>query len=178
MRGGRILALGRAVTVTVEARNALKVEFEAMRGTGLGARKAAGKVIMRTPPGSLPPNRWSRLMISYDREQLRVFVEGVQIGEHAEDAHVAPLDDALVVGGGRRVWEGSIDSLVISAVAVSETVQLPQGAKFGAETPRALVFWPGGNLDRTVHAEPVVISIEFDDGVRVPVRVGLYGNVE
>jgi hypothetical protein len=109
---------------------------------------------------------------------LRAFVEGVPVGEIEESAFVAPTAEAMIVGGGRRVWEGAIDSLVISAVAAGELVALPQGASFAPGAPPEIVFWPGGGLDRTVHSEPVEFTIEFDDGVRIPVRVGLYGNVE
>ena len=117
-------------------------------------------------------------MISYDRKFLRAFVEGVPVGELEESAFVAPVVESMVVGGGRRTWEGSIDSLVVSAVAGSEVVELPQGASFAPGAPEEIVFWPGGGLDRVVHSQPIEITIEFDDGVRVPIRVGLYGNVE
>jgi hypothetical protein len=177
-RGGRILRLGQAVTVTSEGDGALKIEFAAMRIADNGDRKAAGKAILRTQAGVLPPNRWSRLMISYDRKFLRAFVEGVPVGELEESAFVAPMAESMTVGGGRRTWEGAIDSLVISAVAVSDLVELPTGVTFAPGAPSEIVFWPGGGLDRVVHSEPVELNIDFDDGVRVPVRVGLYGNVE
>lgn len=176
--GGRILQLGRAVSIHAEGDGVLKIEFAALRVADNGERKEAGKAILRTTPGVLPPNRWSRLMISYDRKFLRAFVEGVLVGELEESAFVAPVAEPMVVGGGRRTWEGSIDSLVVSAVAGSEVVELPQGARFAPGAPEEIVFWPGGGLDRVVHSQPIEITIEFDDGVRVPIRVGLYGNVE
>lgn len=176
--GGQLLKLGRAVTVGAENDGALKIEFAALRVADNGDRKEAGKAILRTAPGVLPPNRWSRLMISYDRKYLRAFVEGVPVGELEESAFVAPVVEAMVVGGGRRAWQGSIDSLVVSAVAGSDVVELPQGARFAPGSPVEVVFWPGGGLDRVVHGQPVEITIEFDDGVQVPIRVGLYGNVE
>lgn len=176
--GGRILRLGGAVEVEAVAGGALKVEFGALRVDEQGNHVAAGKAILNTEPGVLAPNRWNRVMISYDRDRLRAFVEGIQVGELEESAHVAALDGMMIVGGGRRAWEGAIDTLVISAVAVSDVVELPEGAVFTPETPSEIAFWPGGGLDRTVHREPVEVVVEFDDGVRVPVRVGLYGNVE
>ena len=176
--GGRVLQLGRAVEVNAVAGGAMKIEFRALRVDELGNRVDAGKAILNTEPGVLPPNRWSRVMISYDRDRLRAFVEGIQVGELEESALVAPLEGAMVVGGGRRVWEGAIDTLVVSAVAVSDVVALPEGAAFSAETPAEITFWPGGGLDRSVHREPVEVAVEFDDGARVPIRIGLYGNVE
>ncbi|MCA8981234.1 MAG: hypothetical protein KDC14_14485 [Planctomycetes bacterium] len=176
--GGQILKLGRAVSIGAENDGALKIEFAALRVADNGERKEAGKAILRTQAGVLPPNRWSRLMVSYDRRLLRAFVEGVPVGELEESAYVAPLAEAMVVGGGRRAWQGAIDSLVVSAVAGSEVVQLPDSAKFASGSPEQIVFWPGGGLDRVVHSEPVELTIEFDDGVQVPIRVGLYGNVE
>jgi len=177
-RGGQILRLGQAVTIASEGDGALKIEFAALRVADNGDRKAAGKAILRTRAGSLPPNHWSRLTVSYDRKFLRAFIEGVPVGELRESAFVAPLAESMTVGGGRRTWEGAIDSLVISAVAVSDVVELPSGVTFAPGAPPEIVFWPGGGLDRVVHSEPVELTIEFDDGVRVPVRVGLYGNVE
>lgn len=178
MQGGQIMRVGRAVSISAEGNGVLKIEFAAQRESETGERKDAGKAILRTEPGALPPNRWSRLTVNYDRKFLRAFVEGVPIGELAENAHVGPVGEAMIIGGGRRVWEGAIDSLVISAVAAGELVQLPQGASFAPGAPSEIVFWPGGGLDRTVHSEPVALTIEFDDGVQVPVRVGLYGTVE
>lgn len=178
MSGGRVLALGEAVTVSLEQRNELRIEFAALRVNETGRHVAAGKAVLSTEPGVVPPDRWSRLTVSYDRRRLRAFVEGVPVGELEEDAMVAPIEASMVVGGGRRVWQGAVDSLVISAVAVSDTVELPDGVRFGPDTPEEVVFWPGGGLDRTVHSEPAQVVIDFDDGERVAIRVGLYGNVE
>ena len=176
--GGRILRVGDAIAVDGTASGGLVVAFQAQRVDETGRRVPAGLAKLSIDDGALPLGRWSRLLVSYDRRTLSVFVEGVLVGQLSETAEVAPVKNPLVIGGGRIIWSGSVDSLVISAVAVEDQAELPEGTTFGAGTPREIVFAPGGGLDRTVHREPVLVPLVFRDGTTRAIRVNLYGTVE
>ena len=84
----------------------------------------------------------------------------------------------LVVGAPRRQWPGRIDSLVISAVAADEVIDLPEGVSFAETAPKQVVFAAGGGLDRRVHAGPVRFALDFEDGTNKQIEVGVYGTVQ
>jgi hypothetical protein len=83
-----------------------------------------------------------------------------------------------VISPGNAPFQGAIDNLVISAVASEEEVHLPKNVAFAKNTPREIVFAPGGELDRDVHREPLRVALEFDDGREVPILINLFGTVE
>lgn len=176
--GGRILRIGEAFALDGSALGGLVVAFAAQRLDESGRRVSAGLVRASVPDGALPLGRWSRVLVSYDRRQLAVFVEGVPVATVEESALVAPVEGPLVIGGGRTIWSGSVDSLVVSAVAVDESVVLPRGVRFGPGMPAEVVFAPGGSLDRSVHSGPVEVPLIFADGSLRTLRVNLYGTVE
>lgn len=176
--GGRILRIGEALAIDGTASGGLVVAFAAQRVDETGRRVPAGLVKLAVPDGALPLGRWSRVLVSYDRRQLSVFVEGVLVGALAEGSLVAPIEAALVIGGGRTIWSGSVDALVVSAVAVDERAVLPRGVVFGPGAPKEVVFAPGGRLERTVHREPVEVPLVFADGSTRSLRISLYGTVE
>jgi prepilin-type N-terminal cleavage/methylation domain-containing protein len=176
--GGSLLKVGDAIGLDVARDNGLTTWFSAWRKDELGQRVAAGKVRLETPPRVLRAGRWNRVLLSYDRGLLAIEVEGLRVAELAEDAEVGPVRSPLEVGGGQRPWPGAIDSLVITAVSAEERVELPRGVAIVPGGPREVLFAPGGGLDRSVHAEPVVIELDFLDGARKRVQVNLYGTVE
>ena len=49
---------------------------------------------------------------------------------------------------------------------------------FTEDCPPVVEFVAGGALDPAVHAGPVTIGLEFADGRREDILVGLYGTVE
>ena len=177
-RGGRVLQIGGSVGLDVTPGLGLKAWFGAARVDEVGRTVSAGNAVLKTEDGELELGRWSRVLVTYDRSFLRVFVEGVLIAALQEDALVAEVDGPLVLGSGQRPWPGSVDALVISAVGASEEIVLEDGARFTEDAPTRIAFAPGGGLDRAAHREPVELTIEFEDGKRTTLRVGLYGGVE
>jgi prepilin-type N-terminal cleavage/methylation domain-containing protein len=178
-RRGRVLLLDRSVKVEVTQRFGLVVTVGTQRYDEESGREiGAGNAVLTTPDEVLALGQWSRVLISYDRSRLAVLVEGVEVASLAEEGSVLPVKAAMILGGGDRPWGGSVDSLVISAVGATEEVFLPLGVAFPADTPREVAFSAGGGLDRTVHDEPVLINVEYEDGRREELRVNMYGTVE
>lgn len=175
---GAVLKIGHALGIDVGRHLDVEAWFAAVRETETGERVSAGKARARTEEGALRLGEWNRVLVSYDRSRLAVFVEGLPAAAIEESAEVAPVDGALILGGGERPWQGALDSLVISAVASEETVELPKTCAFSKETPASIAFAAGGGLDRSVHTEPVKLALEFLDGRRVEIQVNLYGTVE
>ena len=177
--GARVLLLGKSVQIEATSKFGMKVTVATERfDEETGKPVSAGNAILETPAGVLQPDIWNRVLVSYDRALLSIFVEGVSVASVAEEGTVLPTRSPLVLGGGSRPWSGSIDNLVISAVGASEEVFLPEGAEFPADTIREIVFAAGGGLDRSIHETPVAIEVNFEDGRRETIRVGMYGTVE
>ncbi len=140
--------------------------------------KAAGKAVVETEAGALALDEWKRVLVTYDRALLNIYVEGLLLASLPEEGAVARTKSKLVVGGGQQPWTGSIDNLVVSAVGAQEEVQLPEGVWFAPGTPKEVVFAGDGGLDRSVVREPIVFELEYADGRRETVRVNMYGTVE
>jgi hypothetical protein len=107
-----------------------------------------------------------------------LIVDGVTVGRSEETSAVASEPGVIVLSDQRRPFAGSIDSLVVGAVIGGEEVLLPEGTRFSDATPVEIGFAAGGGLDRALHAEPLAIGIELEDGLVRTVAVGLYGTVE
>jgi hypothetical protein len=178
-RRGRLLTLGDSITVEVTAKYGLRITVATQRkDEHTGQLIDSGKAVLGTPDSVLEPDRWRRVLISFDRSRFCVLVEGVEVSWIAEQGFVSPVTSAMILGGGQRPWAGSIDNLVISAVGSEEEVYLPFGTRFPEKTLREIVFAAGGGLDRTVHTTPLEIAVDYDDGRREWIRVNLYGTVE
>jgi hypothetical protein len=83
-----------------------------------------------------------------------------------------------VLGEAQQSFACSLDNLVISSVSASQEVRLPETVRFAADTVQEIQFDAGGDLDRAVHDGPVSLWLEFDDGARVEIGVGMYGTVD
>jgi len=177
MGSGQVLSIGDAVGVELNSQGGVKAWFLGERRDASGSVTPTGKVLAETPAGLLRIGSWSRVLVSYDRSELAVFVEGVPAARTSDEAWVVKVESPLVIGGRRRQWPGMIDSLVISAVAAEEQIELPQGVSFAETAPKEIVFAAGGGLDRRVHSEPVRFSLEFDDLSNEVIEVGVYGTV-
>ena len=143
-----------------------------------GPDRAGGLVAVDLEPGTLRQGSWHRLRLEYDRRVLRLSVDGLPL---ARSEHVVPvwnLAGPLRLGAERDSGAASLDGLVVGAVAVSETVVLPEGVAFSEAAPALLRFGPTGHLDRGLHPQAVEFGLDFDDGARVPLRVNVYGTVE
>lgn len=178
-RRGNLIALGGSLKVEATNRLGLKVTLATQRfDDETGEVRTAGKASVDTPTGVLQVDAWNRVLIRYDRARLEVWVEGILVAAVEEEGDVEKVAGPMVLGGGQRPWQGSMDNLVISGVGAQEEIQLPVGVDFAPETTTSIVFDPGGGLDRTVHDEPVLIGLSYDDGRTEIVRVNLYGTVE
>ena len=178
-RRGRVLLLDRSVKLEVTERLGMIVTIGTQRyDEETGRDVGAGNAVLSTPAEVLELGRWSRVLVSYDRSRLAVLVEGVEVASLAEEGTLLPVKAPMVLGGGDRPWAGSVDSLVISAVGATEEVFLPLGVTFPSDTVREVAFAAGGGLDRTIHDEPVVIRVEYEDGRLEELRVNMYGTVE
>ncbi len=175
---GRVVDLGGAAGIDVVDAGALEAWFVQRVVRGDDQDAAGGAIVVRSAPGLARPGRWIRLRASYDRRVFRMSADGVPVAELEVDAPVWNVEGPLQLSDGRRFFAGKIDNLVIRAVGAEEVVQLPGEVRFAAGTPREIRFAPGGSLDREVHQEPVVIQLEYADGRRRELRVGLYGTVE
>jgi len=175
---GRVLSIGESVGVELTSSGAVKAHFMGELRDENGAVTPTGKVQAETSPGLLRVGSWSRILVSYDQSELVIFVEGVPAARTPDVAWVVKVEGPLVVGGARRQWPGRIDSLVVSAVAAEEEVQLPEGVSFTETAPKEVVFAAGGGLDRRVHSEPVRFSLEFADSTTEVIEVGVYGTVQ
>lgn len=178
-RRARVLQLGQAVKLEVTRGLGLIVTVGTQRyDEETGREVGAGNAVLTTPEAVLEPDRWNRVLIAYDRTRFAASVEGVEVAHLDEEGEVLPVKSPMIVGGGERPWTGKVDSLVISAVGAQEEVFLPRGVALAADSPREIVFDAGGGLDRGVHAGPVVLSVEFEDGRTEEIRVNMYGTVE
>lgn len=175
---GRVLSLGGVVELDVAAGGALQASFRRRRSDDLGRTTAGGWVRATTGGGALRPERWSRVAVHYDRRALRVVVDGVQLAVEASEEDVAPLAGPLQIGGETGVFPGRVDELAIAVVTGEVESRLPETVRFRKATPRSIDFVAGGALDPSRHPGPVEIELEFQDGTRDRVLVGIYGTVE
>ncbi len=176
---GSLIRLGETVKIDATRHGALKVSIATERFDSEKQRfVSAGTASAATEPGALVMEEWNRVLISYDRRFLTIFVEGVPVARVEESGRLEPTKARLVIGGGHRPWPGSMDSLVVSAVGAQEQLTLPEGVRFFEGTPKQVVFAADGGLDRGLYNNPVVFDLEYDDGRRETIRVNLYGTVE
>jgi hypothetical protein len=176
---GTLLQIGDALKIEATRDLGVKVSISTERFDEESQQlKAAGKASVESAPGVLALDQWRRVLVTYDRTQLQIFVEGLPVATLAEEGTLARSKSTLVLGGGQRAWDGSIDNLVISAVGAQDIVRLPEGVSFGENTPKEITFAADGGLDRTLFKQPIVFELEYDDGRRETVRINMYGTVE
>lgn len=178
MGSAQVLSIGESVGVELTSEGRVKAWFLGEQRDDNGSATSTGKVVAETSAGLLRIGSWSRILVSYDRSVLAIFVEGVPAGRTSDEAWVRKVEGPLVIGGRRRQWPGRIDSLVISAVAAEEYIELPEGVSFAETAPKEIIFAAGGGLDRRVHSKPVRFSLEFEDLTQQLIEVGVYGTVQ
>ena len=181
--GGRVLRLGETAGIDVTGSHGIKAWFVPEVVDSTGAHVRGGKITLESPPQALAQNRWTRVHVEYDRRRLTLELEGVEIagldGKHGVD-EIAPVwrvDGPLILSDAEQSLACSIDNLVISAVSASEEMRLPETVNFAADTPPGIQFDAGGDLDREIHDGPVSLWLEFKDGTRIEIGVGMYGTV-
>ena len=180
--GGPAVTLGRSAGILANSAGRVRGYFfpegESAGGSGGTPVRLAGGIHVESEAGVLPVARWVPVALEYDRHRLRLFADGVVVAEMEQDQPVWKLDAPLVVSGETRVFPGSVDTLVISAMAGEEDLALPPGVVFAPDSAPVVRFDAGGGLDRDVHDEPALVKLRFEDGTEAVVRVGLFGTVE
>jgi len=176
--GGSLLQIGGAVGLDVGTDGSLSGWFQTALEEQDSAPRKGGRIGVTTDPAALRGERWAQVELAYDRRQLTLKVDGVELVARDEESGVWHLEGPMVLSPGQVAFPGAIDALVVSAVAANETAQLPQNYRFAADVPREVRFRPGGGLDRTFHSRQVEIVLEHLDGRRETVRVQPYGTVE
>ena len=175
--GGRLLRIGDTLGIDVGAAGEVRAWFVARLDVDGLMPREGGRVILETDPGVVPPARWVRLRFSYDRRQLELVADSIPRARSEEERAVWELDGPLILSDEDRPFPGAVDSLVVSAVAVEEVLELPDTVRI-AEAPPELRFAANGALERTSHPTPVDIVLEFEDGSRETVTIGVYGTIE
>lgn len=140
--------------------------------------RPGGSVILQSEPGLVPLARWVTVRVRYDRARFELLLDGAVIASQAEESYVWKVDAPLVLSDRALPFPGRIDSLVLAAMIAGEPSVLPDSVRLTADSPTVVQFAPGGGLDRAMHFDPPRIGLEFEDGSRETVLVGLYGTVE
>lgn len=176
--GGRLLRIGHSVGVDVTGAREVKAWFVPEVRDSTGALTRGGKLTAESAPNALAKSRWARLHVDYDRRRLLVAIDGIEVARLEANANVWRVEDPLSLSDESSSFPGTLDNLVISAVAASDVLQLPETVRFAAGSATEISFDAGGNLDRERHTAPAKVELEYQDGVRAVVRVGIYGTVE
>jgi len=176
--GGRLLSLGGAFGIDVTGELGVRGWLVPLVVDSTGVERAGGKVYAGAPPASLRPGQWHRVRYEYDRRLARVLIDGVEVGRAELESAVWPMEGPLLLGDPQRGFPGSLDNLIVGAVSASQEVVLPDTVRLAADAPPVVRFDAGGHLDREVHQGPIEFHLEFDDGERIQLRIGMYGTVE
>ena len=161
--GGRVIDLGAAGDV---------------RGRFTPADDTGGAVVLRSPPGLVEPGRWTRLGLRYDGTRFSLTIEGLVLDSLEVAGEVAALRGPLVLSDPAHPFAGALDALVVRMLSADEPSSLPDGVRFGADTPAEVVFDGGGRLSRARHSGPVVVRLIDRRGAERRVIVGVHGTVE
>lgn len=179
--GGRVLQLGETIGLDVTGAGGVRAWFYPLAKDATGKEVRGGKLVYAAPAGTLGIGRWTRVAFEYDRRRLALGIDGVELEPEEPVLETLPvwhIAAPLVIGDRQAGFVGSIDSLVISAVAASEEIALPESVRFDPGVPSEIRFDAGGNLDRAAHREPLSVGIVYEDARTAVIRVGMYGNVE
>ncbi len=176
--GADLLEIGDSAGISVTDDGAVRGWFAPVIVQEDGETRRGTPVALVTESGFLRANRWSEIEFQYDRENLRVLVDGAVVATLAESSEVWAVEGPLSLSPSQTAFPGAIDALVISAVAGEERRDLPKGVEFVEGSPTEIVFGAGGGLDRVVHREPVQLSLRFNDGREEKIFVNLHGTVE
>jgi hypothetical protein len=179
--GGRVFTIGASETPTMalelSPNGVLRARFHTRLGDESSDRRG-GQVIISSVAGLVPVQRWVEVEMQYDRSNFSLYLDGVLVATQPEEHLVWKVDGPLVLSDPSVPFPGRIDALVLSAMLAGEPGVLPQSVSFTASSAVQVQFAAGGGLDRGVHVDPPRIELEFKDGSRETVTVGLYGTVE
>jgi len=179
--GGRVFSLGQSETPTLGLdlgkEGGLRARMRTRAGDATSDRPG-GAVILQSDPGLVPVGRWVKVRMRYDRARFELLLDGALLASEEEESFVWRVDSPLVLSDSSVPFPGRIDNLVIAAMAAGEPSFLPETVHFVPDVPPVVQFAASGGLDREKHRDPPRIGIEFPDGSRETVIVGMYGTVE
>jgi prepilin-type N-terminal cleavage/methylation domain-containing protein len=179
--GGRVLVIGESESPTLGLELGQNGALRARMRTRLGdasSERPGGSVLLQSEPGLVPVGRWMVVRVRYDRARFELMLDGVVVASQEEASYVWRVDAPLVLSDRAYPFPGRIDALVIAVMVVGVPASLPARVRFASDAPELVQFAAGGGLDRSAHAGPPRIALEFEDGAREVVSVGLYGTVE
>ena len=127
-----------------------------------------------TPPGAVPPERWTRVGFVYDGEEMKILVDGLRrdIDPKTSDpmphrlvATAAPLEISSSRPG--LAFAGGVDELAVSGMIAEEEAKLPDD--LAIEAPPAIRFDSRGELDTRYHegGARIVLSPIRGDGKKL-----------
>lgn len=140
-----------------------------------GRELVGGRVDLDLPPGTLIMDRWTRVVLSYDRVLVRLVIDDFLAGVTAADGPLAPLEGGLVLGGAPVPFEGSLDTLVVRAVVASNPLPMSSTLTWPEGAPRRVLFDADGSLDTLLHggsALALVLPTDPGDVVEIS-RLGV-----
>lgn len=176
--GGPLLAFGESIGIETDSDGSVHAWFAPEIVDDHGALLRGGKLTVKSDTRALRPGRWAELRLAYDRHELVLEIDHVVCAARREVAPVWKAEGPLVLSPANEAFGGALDDLVVGTVQTGEELRLPARVAFGAKTSSEVRFAPGGALDREKHSEPVVITIEYEDGRTDEARVSLFGVVE
>ncbi len=177
-RDSILLQMGQGLVVALSSHGALGVEFRSIAVDEAGNESRGSRVSAQTEPGVLEQGRWKRLEIVYDRQSLRILVDGIERVRRPEISRVWIGEPEIVVSSKVRPFPGILDRLVFHVQDVLPAKPLPGGARFLPNSPSQVIFAPGGGLDPLQHMGEIQIGWDLGDGEQEFLRVGLQGNTE
>ncbi|MCA9002954.1 MAG: type II secretion system protein, partial [Planctomycetes bacterium] len=163
-RDSIVMQAGNGLLVALSARGALGVEFRAVSVDEAGNESRGERVAVQTEPGAMVQNRWKDVEIVYDRRSLRILVDGLERVRRSEQARVWIGQPEILLSNKTRPFPGVLDRLVFHVQEILPPRVLPGDATFLADTPKQVVFAPGGGLDPLVHPAEVRIGWQVPEG--------------
>lgn len=122
---------------------------------GTGFRSYLKGSTSRFDAGTIPPNVWTHIAVTFDGTTRRHYINGIQVGERAETAPLTNGTGALRIGSDIS-WEfiptGSIDEVRLWNVArTAAQLQANRNATIGNATQGLVAVWSfNGNLRDSV----------------------------
>jgi hypothetical protein len=179
--GGRVLAIGpnemTTLALDLGPNGALRARMRTRIGDAASERPG-GEVVLQSEPGLVPAGRWMLVRMRYDRARFELLLDGSVVASEPEERFVWRMEGPLVLSNGALPFPGRIDNLVVAVMVEGDPGELPDSVRFAGDAPEEVRFAASGGLDREAHSEPPRIALDFQDGSRETVVVGLYGTVE
>jgi len=179
--GGRVFWLGASEAPTLALDLSKAGALRARMRTRVGnadSDQPGGSVILQSEPDLVPVGRWVKVRMRYDRARFELLLDGALVDSVEEEGFVWRVDAPLVLSDAALPFPGRIDNLVIAAMVVGDPSMLPESVRFAPDVPLVVQFAASGGIDRERHRDPPRIALDFKDGSRETVTVGLYGTVE